>query len=317
MTRFAMIAATVAATGMLAGCGGGNGENKDMAETPTMPDPGPPDMRTAGQMLQDGETLPAHHVAAVKAELGKLRGFKWDTFNVNRADADGVVFDVDGLTYELEFDDDDGFVRDNRSIEYTGETATGVWYADSKLYFIHPERDEYMAIARIQSDGPDWRGYAVAGNRSRLDDTWTGTAIYDGDVSAHIDVFSAEGRHWSEYRDSYWARDGRLVADFDAMTISGQLSDWYTDAGERDENGNWPGIDISMTLEPAPITAAGFTGAVSFTGLDAGTTADISYEGSLYGPEAENVAGVFNGTFTPGAGQAPGPVIGWFSAEDK
>ena len=275
------------------------------------PDPGPPETRTGGQLLQDGETLSAHHTAAVRGQLGKIISMKWDEFDVLRADGDAAVLNANGLTYELPLDDDDGFVRSNRSVNYEGRADNGEWFAEIKLYYVHPEREEHMVLARLESDSPQWRGYAVAGNRShQVDDMRSGTATYDGDVQAKIDVYQGDASAtWSRYRDHFFSDNGSLAADFDTGTISGQFTNWMRDIDNGEES-----VDFTATLESAPITADGFTGALILTGADLDGEANASYEGSFYGPEAENVAGVFSGTYTS-PGEAPGAMIGYFAAE--
>ena len=310
MTRFATIAATVAATAMLAGCGGGDGDGEMPPKPETQP-PGPPETRTGGQLLQDGETLSAHHTAAVREELGKVISMNWDEFDLRRADGSAAVMDVNGLTYELSLDDDDGFVVSNRSVNYEGLADNGSWFASSKLYFVHPEREEHMVVVRLQSAAPTWRGYAVLGNRShQIDDMRTGTATYDGDVQAKVDVYRGDASSiWSRYYDHFYSDAGRLVADFDAGTISGQFTDWFFDTDSGEES-----IDITATLEAAPITADGFAGAFILTGADLDGEANASYEGSFYGPGAENAAGVISGTYTASGG-TPGAMVGYFTAE--
>jgi len=310
MTRFAMIAATVATTAMLAGCGGGDGGGEMPTKSEAQP-PGPPETRTGGQLLQDGVTLSAHHTAAVREELGKVTSMTWDEFVLRRADGSAAVMDVNGLTYELALADDDGFVASNRSVYYEGRADNGDWFADSKLYFVHPEREEHMVVVRLTSNAPTWRGYAVLGNRShQIDDMRTGTATYDGDVSAAVDIYQGDASGiWSRYYDSLYSDNGRLVADFDAGTVSGQFTDWFleTDSGEES-------IDITATLEAASITADGFAGAFILTGADLDGEANASYEGSFYGPGAENAAGVISGTYTA-SGETPGAMVGFFTAE--
>ena len=295
--------ASIAALVMLTACG-----SDGTTGAPT--DPGPPEMRTGGQILHDGESLAAHHTTAIRRHLGKRFGFKWDELIVRRADAETAVVDVNGETYELPIKDDEEFAADNFRVDYEGIGDDGEWYADVGLYFAHPENAQHMVIAYVASGDPTWRGYAVAGNRSQhFDGMGTGTATYDSDLHSRLEVFKGDNGIWSRNRDTYWSDDGHLVADFDAMTISGQLEKW----------GNNDGIVEGMiaTLEAAPITADGFTGAFRVTGAGAdwdGSALDASYEGSFYGPGAEDVAGVFSGTYTRSGGRLD-PVIGYFVAE--
>ena len=121
LNRYATTALAISATALLTACGG-DGSNREMSETPMtpapMPDPDPPETRTGAQLLRDGETLSAHHMTAIKEELGKVIRFKWDQFDVRSVDASEAVLEIDGLTYTLALDDDDGFVEGNRSVNY-------------------------------------------------------------------------------------------------------------------------------------------------------------------------------------------------------
>ena len=278
------------------------------------PQPGPQETRTEAQILHDGETLAPHHVAAVLTEAGAKSAIEWDEFNIRRTEADEYVLEVNGLTYTFGLEDE-GYSSDGKRLHLVAENSPGETCAWGRLRYSNPERDEHAIVIRHTSEAPHWRGFAVAGNRlNRVDETWTGTATYDGGFSTQIEIYQPDGETWSGYRETYWADDGQLVADFDAMTISGRFDEWFTNARGRDEDGDWPSIDISATLESAPITADGFTGAFSVTGTGLDGTFDATYEGSFHGPAAEDAAGVISGTYTEMLGQAASPVIGWFIA---
>ena len=317
LNRYATTALAISTAALLTACGGGG--PSDMDETPMtpapVPEPSPPETRTGAQLLRDGETLSAHHMTAIKEELGKVIRFKWDQFDVRSVDASEAVLEIDGLTYTLALDDDDGFVEGNRSVNYEWRrTSDDHWIADGKLYYVHPDREEHMSVVRISSGLPNFRGYAIAGNRWSGSDSMTGTATYDGDVQAKFELYEGGATSiWNRHYDHYFSDDGRLVADFDAGTISGRFTDWRRDSRTNDEDG--VDVDMTATLSAAPITANGFTGTFSVSGPAVEGAMNASYEGSFYGPEAENVAGVISGTFTE-TGGIPGHVVGYFTAED-
>ena len=316
LNRYATTALVLSTAALLTACGGGG--SGDMDETPMtpapVPEPGPPETRTGAQLLQDGETLSAHHMAAVKEELGKIIRFRWDQFDVRSVNASEAVLEIDGLTYTLALDDDDGFVEGNRSVSYEWRTAEhDQWISGGKFYYVHPDREEHMVVVRLSGSRPSFFGYAVAGNQSRIPDDLTGTATYDGDVQAKFEIFESNAPGISSrYYDHYFSDDGQLVADFDAGTISGRFTDWRRDSRARDEDG--VDVDMTATLSAAPITADGFNGTFSVSGSAVEGAMNASYEGSFYGPEAENVAGVISGTFTE-TGGIPGHVVGYFTAE--
>ena len=311
LKRYTTTALAISTAALLTACGGGSGDMDETPMTPApMPAPEPAETRSVGELLQDGVTLPAHHMIAVKAELGEVVRFKWDQFEVLSVDAHAAVFDVNGLTYRVPLDDDDGFVADNRTVNYNWETSQGEWIAHATLSDVHPDRDAYMTAVKLQSGSPQWRGYAIAGNRSRqLDETRLGTATYTGNVNAHMDVYVAGAdRIWSSDYERWGSDHGQLIANFDEGTFSGQLTDWLrrTDDGKVD-------TDVTATLESAPITADGFSGAIVFIGTDMAGSVDASYEGSFYGPNAETAAGIISGTYTRDGGLS-GPMIGQFRA---
>ena len=323
LNRYATTALAISTAALLTACGGGgsgDSGNKmdDTAMTP-MPDPGPPETRTAGQMLADGEALAAHHVAAVETRAGMTAPVDWNLI-VQKIASGEYRFVVNDLTYNLVLEDgeDDEDASDTSFDVEAHHDGQPYPFGYGKLRYSHPDHDEYFVVVRHTSEAPHWRGHAIIGNRTTLNDTFMGTATFD-DARALVEIYESDGRIWSQHRETYWTGDGQLVADFGAGTISGQFAgDWYTDRGgedSRDENGEWPTIDMAVTLETAPITADGYTGAISLTGADVGGHLNASYEGSFYGPEAQNVAGVVNGTFTP-VGETPSPVIGWFAAEN-
>lgn len=260
------------------------------------PEPGPPETRTGAQLLRDGETLTADHVAAISAEIGKVIQREWEQFSTRRTADGGYVSVVDGREFNFSVNEDGDYVVPGPD----HELAT-VWFRND-----NPNGDKHFLVIGHDSESPRWRGYAIAGNRTFLDDSYSGTATYNDDGGARLELFQPEGDIWSRYRNTYWNNSVSLVVDFDAMTMSGRLDDWENSDGS---------VDLSATLGAAPITAdGGFTGTFSVTGTELAGTLDASHKGSFYGPAAEDVAGVITGTYTASPGQSPGPVIGWFSA---
>lgn len=318
LNRYSSTALALSTAALLTACGGNgdsNGEGSTNMDT-RLP-PADPEMRTGGQQLADGETLTAHHMAAAMVEGGLVRQIQWEDVNVTRSGEESYTLVVDGITYEL-VHEDDPYNSDFSNLDLEALDPEGGWYASARLRYSEPDyRDEHYIIIRHSSDGPDWRGYAIAGNRShQVDSNRMGTATYGQSVSAYMELYdSGIPTIWSRNRTAYWSNEGRVTADFDAGTVSAQFDEWRTDGLERDENGNWPGIDITMTFEAAPITSDGFTGDVTFEGsdLDADDQFDVAYEGSFYGPDAEDVAGVMSGTYQSGTGR-PDQVIGYFGA---
>ena len=269
-----------------------------------------PETRTGAQLLRDGVTLSAHHTSAIKNENDGLVRFKWDQFDVRTNDASAaMVFVVNGKTYTLELDDDDGFVVNNRSVNYTQENMNGDWVANSKLYFIHPERNEHMIPVHFQSDDPHWRGYAIAGNQFPDPTRLTGATItYDGEAVVDLSRDGATSI-WNRDYVRLKSQNARLVANFDDGTISGQFTNWERKDIDDD-------IDITFTLPTTRITADGFTGKFNVSGTDVNGKFDVSYEGSFMGPEAQNVAGVMSGTYHRFEEIMPRHMIGYFMAEE-
>ena len=219
--------------------------------------------------MRDGQTLSAHHTAAAIVAAsegsGELIRTNWDRFDILRADALQAVLQVNGQTIRFTKQADEPFASDNTKINYDVLDEEGRWQGAVGLRYIHPDRQEHIVVALLRDDRTttQWDGIAVLGNRSRqLDDTRTGTATYDGNAKGHFEVCkSSEGQIWNRYKDSFHSDNGQLIAVFDTNTISGQITYWYTDT-----DGQQTTLDITATLEPAPITADGFTGQVTMSG---------------------------------------------------
>lgn len=318
LNRHATSAMAISTAALLTACGSGGSNGDGSMDMDARLPPATPEMRTGGQQLHDGETLSAHHMAAVMVEGGLVRQVQWEDLNVMKTGDEAYTLVVDGITYELVHADDPFDSKFSR-LDLDARGPEGDWYGDAQLWYSEPDyRDEHAVIIRHSSGSPNWRGFAVAGNRShQIDSTRMGTATYDQSVNAQIELYdSGIPTIWSRNRTRYWSSDGQLTADFDAGTVTAQFDEWSSDSLERDENGNWPGVDLSVTFEAAPITDDGFTGAVAVSGSafgDGDYQFDVQYQGSFYGPDAEDVAGVMSGTYQLGA-QRPDQVVGFFDA---
>lgn len=227
-----------------------------------------------------GETLPPHnHVAAVHSEGGAVRLADWDELST--------------LSEELGDDLPDG---------------------DSAII----RQSQHMGVIEVLTPSPlRSRGYFVTGNHAPYD-ALGGTAAYEG-VAATLEIHDPVDAvdHWDRIAMS--AESGRLVADFDAGTVSGRFDEWRRTSGDPAVPApGRPALDVSVTLEPAPITRTGFRGSISVSGTapDLAGTWDVSYAGSFYGPDADDVAGVVRGTRQVGTGSAE-QVIGWFTTAQQ
>ena len=127
------------------------------------------------------------------------------------------------------------------------------------------------------------RGFAVYGTPTEVADLPTGTATYVG--SAYADIHSATDPRGSARASAR----GRLTlnADFGASTISGAIDQMTT---RRPGQSNYEDITTEVTIENGMISDSQFSADLTSTGY----TGDMT--GHFYGPAAEEVGGVWQGT---------------------
>ena len=108
---------------------------------------------------------------------------------------------------------------------------------------------------------------------------------------------------WRTHRHSLWGRL-KLTADFDNLTISGAVNDLEIRA-PQDEGNQWQELPdtTSVTIAESPIVQGRYITTWTGQDTDADNPMDTSARGfsgqmvgDFYGPNAEETAGVFNGS---------------------
>ena len=315
MLNHAINSAALAAIIALAACGGGGGgmDDEDMSSM----SPSQPDTRDAGQILNDGETLAARHVAGMlhdkESGTTELRDFDW---SIRLNDNGQYVVTMAGLEHtftEAEVRTDGrGSAKSSEDHELTfwhlsgrhDEITAGHSMAEHFLLF-ETKRD----IVQSGSDPELW-GYVLVGNpTSNLSAMKDMTATYDGFGLGRIDVYPAQGYEGRDQRNTYWS-DVTLTANFGNSTISGRLHDFMLQRGGED--GRDPVEGLVMTLPDTTFDAASFSGDFEVSGLGTDESLAASYEGSFYGPNAPAVFGTISGTGRING--AASTAIGFFAA---
>ncbi|MDE0695283.1 MAG: transferrin-binding protein-like solute binding protein, partial [Boseongicola sp.] len=120
-----------------------------------------------------------------------------------------------------------------------------------------------------------------SGNAGRA--TYTNLSGTDG---ALLELRPSQGYGGIDDRIDLYA-DLALVADFSNQTLSGRLFN-FTD----DDDDSWR---LEMAMPETPFTNEGFSGYFEVSGLLSGSSA-VTYEGSFYGPNAQEVGGTIEGT---------------------
>ncbi len=209
-------------------------------------------------------------------------------FPENTKTTEGTIYDPDG--------DLDGYQA----------AALGGLNADNPL------KKDYYSLAfwgvYLNSDVTDYNGYVVFGPRTNPASFPT-TASYSGYFNGTYMADDGKTPRWASHRHSLWGRL-KLTANFDNLMISGTVDDLAMQDPENEgdpENrgGRWTDLPetTSVTIAKSPIVQGRYI--TTWTGQDtnANNSMDTSARGfsgqmvgDFYGPNAEETAGVFNGS---------------------
>lgn len=320
MKHLLTCALAFAAAAILSACGGGGsgaGGTSPESETPEAPTPPAPqkDIRDIAEMLADGETLTARHVAgwATNSQRDTAELSDWDRFTVRLNDSGQYVIMVDGVEHTFTEADRNQYGYD---AEHGAEFAMYCWTC-SDSGELDEQRGDYFAVldtGRNVASFEDERinGFAVVGSATDWNaTTQTGTASYTGG-DAVVRGISADFNDGDNPNRRLDFRRGRpqLIANFDTSMISGTI-DGFRDYEEEGE----PFVDWYLTIPQTPFGSDGFSGDFAVHDLEPDVSASVTYEGSFFGPDADNVAGTISGTAT--AGGSPYVLYGHFYARDK
>ena len=291
MTRYGTLAATVAATAMLAGCGGGGGGETGTTKPPKAADPA----KTLAQVYNDGKILNATHTTAARIDTrnGTVEGEKWAEFSVQGQSATNDFWlTLGGLTNML--------TDEERSEDWIWQWES---MDDPGMYFecwTCPDATWLWAThagRRIAASANQFtNGFAIIGLPTANFDNVPVRATYQsvrgsqGRFGAILYMRPAEN-YDIEDREVYFG-DTALVADFTNQTLSGRLFNFEDEDGEL-----WSAFKLEMP--ETTFNTEGFSGHFDVSGVRSGVSS-LAYEGSFYGPEAQEIGGVISGTVVGG-----------------
>ena len=247
-------------------------------------------------------------------------------------DAHDVVFMVNGKEVPISFTGAElssDFPKNTKTTEGTIYDPDGDLdgYQAGVEEGLHPDNPldkDYYSLAYwgvfLNSDAPDYPNYngsVVFGPRTNPASFPT-TASYSGYFLGHYMANDGNTPLFRTHRHSLWGRL-KLTADFDNLTISGAVNDLEMRAprdeipenqvaatiGTINEYGIWTELPdtTSVTIAESPIVQGRYI--ATWTGQDtnANNPMDTSARGfsgqmvgDFYGPNAEETAGVFNGS---------------------
>ena len=230
--------------------------------------------RDVNALLEDGETLVAVHVAGEGP--GDIR----------------VRHGADGNTGELH---ENG--EWSTFVDWSGQ-GPAVWLDDLSVQVSDDDAFDYFTVLSVRRDGQFYD--AMFGNVTDIGGIRRpGTATYSDNSIAKITMWNDDGPETviNEH-------DGRmrLTADFDTSTIGG----WINVSSDTSA--------MTLTMLETSFGRGGFSGDFSTTGMAEGDSANLSYEGSFFGPTAEEVAGTISGRAVVDGTSFD--AIGWFGATD-
>ena len=174
-------------------------------------------------------------------------------------------------------------------------------------------RDKYFAVfnAGTFKRGAGKRGFVVVGTPTAgFGDVRDETATYNGRTV--IEAYRAEGYEGVDKSMDRFRGDATLTARFASSTISGRLDNFTRQRPGQDNREPVPALRLTLPESRFDATT-GFSGDLQVSGLDEGDTADLSYAGSFYGPDADSVAGTISGRGAQNG--VAWTAIGWFGAD--
>ena len=221
------------------------------------------------------------------------------------ADGFHVTYRVDGSDHRVHLADQIYFNRYDEFGLFNHQAAGLFVLADQTGSFLGTPEFSYFdvhgwAVLTYGDTGPVQsvhRGFVVSGVPTEATDLPGGTATYEG--RAHFLTWPSD----DPLLASNVRGDGRLTlnADFDASTVGGSI----------DQIANVLGAIAEVAIENGAIQSGELT--ADLRGVQAGATFDGDLTGRFYGPDAVEVGGVLEGSYTsPGVATV---VQGWFGGE--
>ena len=217
-----------------------------------------------------------------------------------------ITYVVDGQTQTLEFTESDFGARLDRPTDYTKTTNGTEYRLFTQTRSFYDSRGLYGAISgRFRPEHFDVNGFVIAnrdasnnllsvrwgpivyGNRTTEMPT-TGTASYDGGAfireSPNDRAASTRGPSFMYYR-----ADAALSADFGSSAVTGNFTLREARPGDGGYSPASGGLSFNATINGNGLSATDLSGSGDLAGYSGG-----GVNGAFYGPEAAEVAGVFD-----------------------
>ena len=285
-----------------------------------------------GQLLYDGETFAARHVAAARQDNQEGRTEIIDPvgFSMRRTEEGDYVVTLDGFEHT--------FTRDQRTDvgaegpndasdiqfraygwtrrDFNENLDAGHSRGEHVMYF-GAERDH----EEIRGTDPELRTFVMFGNPtsdfSRVNDM---TATYSGSeggawawLHVYASSFEADNFDWERDRASLYSTDLEFTANFSSNTVSGRIDNFrhWENGDDSDEP-----YDMTLTMPETEFGTEGLSGTFVVSG-QAVRQATADYDASFWGPDASDFAGTMtiSGTDIDGADETPFVGIGHFQAK--
>ena len=295
-------------------------------QMPPMTDNPTAKAKDAGQLLAEGRRLPVRHIAGVREADAEGRVTQADfDFSIWR-NADGQ-FVVDLANWEHTFTNDEltqhgAWHREDPELD--SNTDPDIWWSAQStdmdnLRAGHSEGDHFIAfrvgreIEEVRGSDPEFEGFAIVGVPTSDFTQRDVTATYNG--FALLDLWESSFEPEVDEDPARWeSRDVTLVANFTNSSISGQINNL---APEDDPDLG----SFSLSMPETDFTTNGFSGDFTTTPENGQDRLTVSFDGSFYGPNAENTAGTMQASgrvHHPADPNDPVSVVGagWFGATD-
>ena len=221
-----------------------------------------------------------------------------------------ITYVVDGQTRTLEFTESDFGANLSRQTQYS-KTTNGTEYrlfTSTRSFYdsrrsgggpsaFRPEHFDVNGWVIIDRDASDtlsvrW-GRIVYGNRT-TDMPTTGTANYDG-TSFILESPNDRAVSTSDPSFMYHRADLTLSADFGSSAVTGDITLVESRPGDNENYVTASGgLNFNATINDNGLSATDLSGSGDLAGYSGGRV-----NGAFYGPEAAEVAGVFDAINSP------------------
>ncbi len=250
-------------------------------------------------------SAPVKYVLNDMGQLGVVMLDENEAARVEAITSDGrggfsVVYVVNGETVEVQFGTEDH--TGNEYYKQTGDAEYWFWHAPIVGDFKNVARQYFSFVGWVRGTEEGWplgySSYGVLTSAGRLVDL--GSATYEGHINADVwQNFTSERAEREAIRGFLWG-ELTLEADFSEGTISGDVDNlWYRPPAQE-----WLRVPEtqSLVISNGAIAESRFHAEWQGQDTDADSLLDESVRGlegsmlgAFYGPNGEEVGGVFTG----------------------